>query len=154
MIMAETTCERPECNATNEEITAILKESKIIAVVGLTPNPEKDSYRVGRYLQKHGYRVIPVNPAYPEILGEKSYAHLVDIPFDVDVLDIFRKVEAIPEAVDEAIKKKVKTVWMQLGLSHSESSAKALRAGLRVVQNKCMMLEHIKMEGSGGEAEV
>jgi uncharacterized protein len=151
--MIQATREMPECNTTDREVADILNESRIIAVIGLSPNPEKDSNRVGRYLQDHGYRIVPVNPAHPEILGEKSYPRLTDIPFEVDVADIFRKTEAIPEVVDEAIKKKVKTVWMQLGLSHGESCAKALQAGIKVVQNKCMRLEHIRVEGAGGDAE-
>jgi predicted CoA-binding protein len=146
--MSETSCQLPECTAAEEEISAILNESKVIAVVGLSPNSEKDSYRVGRYLQEQGYRIVPVNPAYPEILGERSYASLMDIPFEVDVVDIFRKEEAIPEVVEEAIKKKVKTVWMQLGLSHDQAAARALTSGLKVVQNRCMKIEHGKRKST------
>jgi hypothetical protein len=149
--MNETSCELPECTGVDEEISAILDESRVVAVVGLSPNSEKDSYRVGRYLQKHGYRIIPVNPVYPEILGEKSYASLMEIPFDVDVVDIFRKVEAIPEVVEEAIRKKIKTVWMQLGLSHNEAAAKAIASGLKVVQNRCMRIEHNKRKSRSDE---
>ena len=132
-------------NATEEEIKEILQESKIIAVVGLSANASKPSYDVARYLIAHGYQVVPVNPAYDEVLGEPSYKSLLDIPFDVDIVDVFRKTEDIPPVVDEAIKKKAKTVWLQLGLIHDEAVEKAKEAGLKVVQNKCMKIEHHKL---------
>jgi uncharacterized protein len=132
-------------NATEEEIKDILKESKIIAVVGLSANGSKPSYDVARYLIAHGYRVVPVNPAYDEVLGETSYKSLLDIPFDVDIVDVFRKTEDIPPVVDDAIEKKAKTVWLQLGLVHDEAAEKAQKAGLKVVQDRCMKIEHHKL---------
>ncbi len=143
--MAQVECEVPQENATSEEIKEILKESKTVAVVGLSQNPDRDSYKVAQYLLKNGYRIVPVNPAIDEALGETAYASVKDIPFDVDIVDIFRKPEFIPEVVDEAIAKKAKTVWMQLGLSHNEAADKARKAGLKVVQSKCLKIEHHRM---------
>ncbi len=121
---------------------AILKSYRVVAVVGLSPKPERPSYQVAQYLQSHGYRIIPVNPGCREILGEKCYASLKDIPFPVEVVDIFRQVEAIPAIVDEAIAVGAKAVWMQLGLEEQEAAQKAARAGLQVVMNRCMKVDH------------
>ncbi len=144
--MSDGRCEVPESNPTSGEIVDILTRAKTVAVVGLSSNPEKDSYRVAKYLQDHGYRVIPVNPAYEEVLGEKSYASVKDVPGHVDIVDVFRKPEFIPEVVDDAIAKGAGTVWLQLGLAHNEAAKKAEAAGLKVVQNKCMKIEHHHME--------
>jgi len=138
-------CELPQQNATSEEIKDILTESKTIAIVGLSQNPDRDSHKVAQYLLKNGYKIVPVNPAYDEVLGEKSYPSVKDVPFAIDIVDIFRKPDVIPGLVDEAIEKKAKTVWMQLGLSHNQAAKKATEAGLKVVQNKCMKIEHYKM---------
>jgi len=135
-------CEIPMSNATSEEVKKILEESKVVAVVGLSEKPDRDSHRVAKYLQEQGYSVIPVNPNAEEILGEKSYPSLKEIPGDVDVVDIFRKVDAIPGIVDEAIEKGAKTVWMQEGLAHNESADRAREKGLNVVMSKCIMKEH------------
>jgi predicted CoA-binding protein len=138
-------CEFPESNPPDDEIRAILENSKTIAVVGLSDKPERDSYSVAEYLKEHGYTIIPVNPAKAEILGEKSYPDLASIPVEVDVVDIFRNIDAVPGVVDEAIKIKAKAVWMQLGLAHNESARKAAAAGLKAVQSKCMKIEHQKL---------
>jgi uncharacterized protein len=143
--MVKQTCEMPDINPTSNEIEKILTESKTIAIVGLTDKPDKDSYRIARYLQEKGYRIVPVNPVYPEILGETSFKSVRDIPFDVDIVDIFRKPGAIPGIVDDAIVKKAKTVWMQLGLTNNEAADKARRAGLQVVQGRCIRIEHQKL---------
>ena len=144
---AKDTCEMPDSNPPEEGIRDLLKRSKVIAIVGLSDKPERDSYRVGKYLVENGYRIIPVNPAKDEILGEKSYPDLSSIPVPVDVVDIFRTVDAIPGIVDEAIAVKAKTVWMQLGLAHAASAEKARNAGLAVVQSRCIKIEHGKMTG-------
>ena len=144
--MSEQICEMPDSNSTPEEIKDILNESRVIAVVGLSTNSERDSYKVAQYLMDKGYEIIPVNPAYPEILGQKSYERISDIPVDVDIVDIFRKPEFISGIVDEAIEKKAKSVWMQLGLADNKAAEKARGAGLRVVQNKCIKIEHHKMD--------
>jgi predicted CoA-binding protein len=137
-------CEFPESNPPDADIVRILKNSKTIAIVGLSDNPERDSYQVAAYLKDNGYRIIPVNPAKTEILGEKSYPDLASIPSQIDIVDIFRKVDAIPDIVDEAVKIKAKVVWMQLGLAHNASARKASEAGLTVVQSKCLKIEHKK----------
>ena len=122
------------------------KKNKVVAVVGLSDKPARDSYRVADYLKNHGYTIIPVNPTKQEILGEKSYPDLTSIPGQVDIVDIFRNVSAIPGIVDEAIRIKAKVVWMQLGvLAHNDSADKARDAGLKVVQSKCMKIEYAKL---------
>lgn len=138
-------CELPETNPLEGEIKDILEKYKIVAVVGLSDKPERDSYQVAEYLKSHGYTIIPVNPTKTEILGEKSYPDLSSIPGPVDIVDIFRKVDAIPGIVDEAIKIKAKVVWMQLGLAHNKSAQKARDAGIAAVQSKCIKVEHAKL---------
>lgn len=124
------------------EITEILDKYRMVAVVGLSSDPNRPSYRVAQYMQSHGYRIIPVNPGCQEILGEKCYATLRDIPFPVEVVDIFRKVDAIPGIVDEAIAVGAKVVWMQQGLEEPVSAQKARQAGLQVVMDRCLKIEH------------
>lgn len=141
----KTSCEFPESNPLDEEIRKILETSRTIAVVGLSDKPERDSYKVAAYLKEHGYTIIPVNPAKTEILGEKSFPDLASIPSPVDIVDIFRNVDAIPGIVDEAIGIRAKVVWMQLGLAHNESARKATAAGLVAVQSKCLKVEHQKL---------
>jgi hypothetical protein len=134
-----TTLERQDSAA---EITEILHNYRVVAVVGLSNDPDRPSYRVAKYLQEHGYRIVPVNPGCQEILGERCYAGLRDIPFPVEIVDIFRVVAAIPEIVAEAIAVGAKVVWMQQGLEEPDSARKAKQAGLRVVMDHCMKIEH------------
>ena len=124
------------------DIKSILEESKTVAVVGLSPREERDSHRVAKYLQSQGYRIIPVNPNADEILGERSYPDLASVSEPIDVVDVFRRSEAVPEIVEEAIKVGAKTVWMQMGVIHEEAAARAREAGLQVVMDRCMMIEH------------
>lgn len=131
-----------EIQASAEEITKILDGYQVVAVVGLSAKPDRPSYQVAQYLQEHGYRIIPVNPGCQEILGEKCYPSLKDIPFPVEVVDIFRKVDAIPGIVDDAIAVGAKAVWMQQGLEEPVSGGKARQAGLAVVMDRCMKIEH------------
>lgn len=133
--------EKPE-----SEVTQILQNYRVVAVVGLSSDPGRPSYQVAQYLQHHGYRIIPVNPGCQEILGEKCYPGLKDIPFPVEVVDIFRKVEAIPAIVDEAIALGAKAIWLQLGLEQPQAAQKARQAGLQVVQNRCMKIDHAALE--------
>lgn len=135
-------CEFPRDNASNEEIKTIIENSKIIAIVGLSTDESKDSFKVAEYLIQNGYKIIPVNPKYLEILGEKCYPDLKSIPKQIDIVDIFRKTEAIPSIVDDSIEIKAKIVWMQSGLCHNASAEKARKAGLKVVMNKCLKVEH------------
>jgi uncharacterized protein len=132
----------PEGQARTADIDAILDSYRVVAVVGLSKDPNRPSHRVAQYMQEHGYRIIPVNPDCQEILGEKCYASLEDIPFPVEVVDIFRKVEAIPAIVDAAIAAGAKAVWMQQGLEEPRSAQKARQAGLTVVMDRCLKIEH------------
>jgi predicted CoA-binding protein len=125
-----------------DTIEKILKESKTIAVVGLSPDPTRPSHGVARYLQGQGYRIVLVNPMSEEALGEKSYPDLASVPEAVDVVDIFRRAEHVPAIVEAAIAKGAKAVWMQEGIVHEEAAARAREAGLMVVMNRCMFKEH------------
>ncbi len=138
-------CEFPSANASSSEIAEILRASKSIAVVGLSPKPERPSYGVSSYMQEQGYTVIPVNPGHPEILGKKSYKSLLDVPGDIDIVNIFREPSAVPEIVDQAIAKKAKVIWMQEGIVHNAAAEKARAAGLKVVMNKCIYKEHARL---------
>ena len=124
------------------EITEILQSCRVVAVLGLSNDPSRPSYRVAQYLQEHGYRIVPVNPGCQEVLGDRCYPALRDIPFPVAIVDIFRNVNAIPAIVDEAIAVGAKVVWMQLGLEEPHSARKARQAGLQVVMDRCLKIEH------------
>lgn len=153
--MAEQSCEFPLSNASDREIDAILASARTIAVVGLSDKPHRDSYRVASYLQAHGYRIIPVNPAADEILGEKSYPNLASIPGDiaVDVVDIFRRPEFVPPIVEAAIARPARVVWMQLGIVHNAAAEKARAAGLAVVMDRCVKVEHARWAAGGDRRE-
>ncbi len=125
-------------------IIKLLKESKTIAVVGFSSKTHKAGYYVPEYLQKQGYKIIPVNPFMDTGLGEKAYRTLTDIPDPVDLVLIFQRSENVPPFVDEAIAIGAKAVWMQLGIAHDGAASKATAAGLAVVQNACMLVEHRK----------
>ncbi len=140
-------CEMPDGNPADETLRGLLEESRTIAIVGLSDKPERDSYKVAKYLIEKGYRVIPVNPVKQEILGQKSYPDLASIPEPVDIVDVFRKIEAVPGVVQEAIAIHPKAVWLQLGLAHHESAEKVRAAGLQMVQSKCIKVEHAKLFG-------
>lgn len=125
----------------------ILKQNNVIAVVGLSANWWRPSYFVAKYLKEHGYRVIPVNPAYQEVLGEKCYATLRDVPIKIDMVDCFRKTEEIPALADDAILIGAKCLWMQLGVVNHEAAARASGAGLDVVMDRCVKIEHGRLFG-------
>ncbi|HET9110607.1 MAG TPA: CoA-binding protein [Ktedonobacterales bacterium] len=127
---------------TEQTIRAILREARTIAVVGLSPDPSRPSHGVARYMQEQGYRIVPVNPTQTEILGETSYASLRDIPFPVDVVDVFRRSEFVPPIAEEAVKIGAKALWLQLGVISSEGAETAERGGLRVVMDRCLEIEH------------
>jgi predicted CoA-binding protein len=131
-----------ELQASAAKITEILDNYRVVAVVGLSDDPNRPSYRVAQYMQEHGYRIVPVNPGRREILGEQCYASLRDIPFPVEIVDIFRKVEAIPPIVADAIAVGAKVVWMQQGLEEPGAARAAQEAGLRVVMDRCLKIEH------------
>ena len=130
--------------APNDPLTEILRTSRTIAVVGLSNRKFRPSYGVADYLKSVGYRIIPVNPLEKEVLGEKSYARLEDIPEKVDIVDIFRRSEFVPEIVDAAIRVGARAVWMQEGVIHHESAERARRAGLCVIMNACILKEHVR----------
>ncbi len=127
------------------EISAILKNSRTIAVVGLSPKENRPSNQVARYLQSAGYRIIPVNPGQKEILGETCYPSLLDIPEPVDVVDIFRRPEEVLPVVEQAVKIKAKTVWMQEGIINEEAALLAREKGLTVVMDRCMKIDHASL---------
>jgi predicted CoA-binding protein len=123
----------------------ILNEYRTVAVVGLSPDPSRPSYKVASYLEHHGYEIIPVNPDAHDILGLPSYPDLQSVPRNVEVVDIFRRSEEVPPVVEEAIKIGAKAVWMQEGVINEEAAARARDAGLLVVMNKCMFKEHRRL---------
>lgn len=125
----------------------ILKEHRVIAVVGLSANWYRPSYFAAKYLQEHGYRVIPVNPQYEEVLGERCYRTLRDIPEPVDVVDCFRRAEEIPAILEDAIAIGAKVLWQQLGVRNMDAVAKAEAAGLEAVVDRCMKIEHGRLFG-------
>ena len=128
----------------SDAIAHILDTAKTIAVVGLSSNPSRPSYNVASYMQSHGYRIVPVNPNETEVLGEKAYASLEDVPEKIDVVDIFRKSEEVAAHVDEAIRIGAAAVWMQEGVVNREAAARAQAAGMEVVMDRCILKEHIR----------
>ena len=142
--MEDLKSEMPDLNPPSEEIITVLQKSKKIAVVGLSPKEERDSNKVARYLMEHGYEVIPVNPGQKEILGQTCFRTLKDIPFTVDVVDLFLNPKRIPPVVDEAIEIGAPVIWMQLEIVHKEAAEKARQAGATVIMNRCIKIEHEK----------
>lgn len=138
----------------SDKVRRILKGCRTIAVVGLSAQWHRPSFFAAKYLQEHGYRVIPVNPAYETILGERSYKRLADIPEKVDVVDCFRKSSEIPALAEEAIATGAQVLWMQLGVENAQARARAEAAGLQVVENRCMKIEHGRFFGGLGWAGV
>ncbi len=125
----------------------ILGTCRTIAVVGLSANWYRPSYFAAKYMQDHGYTVIPVNPAYPEVLGQKCYSTLADIPVKVDMVDCFRRAEEIPALADESIAIGARVLWMQLGIVNEDAKRAALAAGLEVVMDRCVKIEHARLFG-------
>lgn len=130
----------------SEDIDQLL-DARTVAVVGLSSNPARDSHRIASYLQEHGYRVVPVNPNETEVLGERAYASLADIPFDIDIVDVFRRREHLKGVVEDAIEKGAWGVWGQLEVSDNEAELIANDAGLKFVMNRCIMVEHDRRRG-------
>ncbi len=144
--MTDIKCELPDHNPPSDEIEGILERSKKIAVVGLSPKAERDSNRVAKYLMKNGYEIVPVNPGQKEILGQKCYKNLEEIPYPVDMADLFLNPTRVPAVVDQAINKGIGVIWMQLGVIHNEAAQKAREAGVTVVMDKCIKQEHERLE--------
>lgn len=130
-------------NPTPDQIRKLLREVKTIAVVGLSPRVERPSYRVSRAMQGFGYRVVPVRPAVTEVLGEKAYAHLSDIPFAVDLVDVFRNADEVGPIVDECIALGVKRLWLQDGIVNEEAAERARAAGITVVMDRCVWRDYL-----------
>jgi uncharacterized protein len=125
-----------------EQISDLLKSAKTIAVVGVSANPMRPSYGVAAYMQSQGYRIIPVNPEIDLVLGEKAYASLLDVPDQIDIVDIFRRSEFVPPIVDQAIQKGVSAIWMQETVVHEESAKAAREKGIVVIMDRCILKEH------------
>ena len=133
----------PENYKTNGDVVAqILRGARTIAVVGLSSNPMRASHGVAEYLKAAGYRILPVNPNETEVLGEKAYARLEDVPEPVDIVDVFRRAEELPAVAESAIGIGAKILWMQLGIENAEAAERARAAGLVVVEDSCLMVEH------------
>lgn len=130
-----------------QTLRRILSENRTIAVVGLSAKWHRPSFFAAKYLQDHGYRIIPVNPNYDEILGEKSYPDLRSVPDPVDVVDLFQRAERVPPYVDDAVAIGARVVWMQIGIINEQAAARARGAGLDVVMNRCMKIEHARLFG-------
>lgn len=130
--------------SSTDPISDILRETRTIAVVGLSGNPLRPSFAVSEYLQRAGYRIIPVNPNETEILGEKCYARIEDVPEKIDMVDVFRRAEHIPSVAESAIRVGAKSLWLQLGIENSSAADLAHRAGLNVIEDACLLIEHKK----------
>ena len=135
---------QPDSATEAETITKLLKDSRVVAVVGLSSRPGRPSYSVAQYLQSVGFRIIPVNPAETAVLGEHAYATLEDVPETIDIVDIFRRPEFVPEIVESAIRVGAKAIWMQEGVVNESAAERARKAGLVVVMDRCMHKEHAK----------
>lgn len=131
------------------EVQDLLRTSRVIAVVGLSSKRWRPSYGVSEYMQRQGYRIIPVNPRETEVLGEKAYPNLDSVPEPVDIVNIFRRSEFVPEIVEAAIRKGARAVWMQEGVVHEEAARRAAEAGLVVVMDRCILKEHRKISAAG-----
>ena len=129
-------------SAAADPILEILKDYKTIAVVGLSSNPARASYEVTEYMQGAGYRIIPVNPNETDVLGEKSYRRLEDVPGKIEIVNVFRRAEDVPPVVESAIRVGAKVVWMQLGIENAAAAERGRAAGLIVVEDACVLVEH------------
>lgn len=132
-------------NPSSGEIRDLLGRIKTIAVVGLSPKPGRPSYGVSQAMQRFGYRIVPVRPAVAEVLGEKAYASLAEIPFPVDLVDVFRAAEHIPGLVDECLAIGVPALWIQEGIVHEEAAGRARAAGLTVVMDRCIYKDYMAL---------
>ncbi len=137
----------PPRSMDEDKIAEILRKYRTVAVVGASRDPSKDAHTVPKYLKDHGYRVVPVNPSADQILGEKAYKSLRDIPFDIDIVDIFRPSDQVGPVVEDALHTKAKVIWMQLGIENQGAAEKAKGAGKQVVMDRCMRVEHARLSG-------
>src|SRR5207249_7640791 len=140
--------------AEDTEVRKILERIRTIAVVGCSKDPAKDAHRVPKYMQMHGYRIIPVNPTATEILGEKAYPSLDAAPIPFDAVDIFRPSPDVPPIVDQAIKTPARVIWMQLGIRNDGAAKKGQAAGKIVIQDRCMMRDHVRLRSEEHTSEL
>jgi len=131
----------------NKMIIKLFEQARSIAVVGLSNKPERDSFKVSQYMQKKGYRIIPVNPRVNKVLGEQSYSDLLSVPDTIDIVNIFRRSEHVPPIVAEAIKINPMAIWLQLGIINEEAAKTAALNGIPAVMDKCIMVEHRRLKG-------
>jgi len=129
----------------DQEIRTLLRNAHTIAVVGMSDKPYRDSYQIGLYLHEQGFTIVPVNPTIREVIGIPAFPDLDSIGHEVDIVDIFRRAEHVPEIVDAAIRCRAGAIWMQFGATHLPAAARASAAGLRVVPNRCIMVEHRRL---------
>jgi predicted CoA-binding protein len=134
-------------NPKEEELKALLEKTRTIAVVGLSPRPERPSHRIARRLQDWGYRVIPVRPALDSVLGEKAYARLSDVPVAIDLVNVFRAASLVDAVVDECIALKVPALWIQLGIINEPAAARARAAGIFTVMDRCISVDYRRLMG-------
>jgi predicted CoA-binding protein len=127
-----------------DTIHTLLTHAKTIAVVGLSSKPDRASYQVAAYMQQHGYRIIPVNPKEDTVLGEQGYATLRDVPVHIDIVNVFRAAKDVPPIIDEAIAIGADAIWLQLEITHPDAEARARSAGLVVVANRCIKIDHAR----------
>lgn len=132
-------------NPPDEKIIVLLKNAGRIAIVGLSPRTDRASNRIGRYLRKQGYEIIPVNPVYSEVSGEKSYPDLESAPGKIDIVDVFRKPEAVPAVAEAAVRIGAGAIWFQKGVVNEEAADFAARAGMTVIMDLCIYMEHIRL---------
>ncbi len=142
--MSHESCSLPSPSPDDAIVKAL--SFKTIAVVGCSPKPERAGHYVPAYMQSQGYKIVPVNPGHDEILGEKCYRSLSDIPFPVELVNVFRRSEDVPPVIEEAIKIKAKGVWLQSGITNPEAEDEARRAGLLVVSDECLMVRHRRLK--------
>lgn len=135
----------PYANPSEHELRALLQRLRTVAIVGLSPQPARPSHRVAKALQALGLRIVPVRPAVDEVLGERAYARLADIPFPVDLVDVFRAAEHVPALVEETIAIGAPAIWLQEGIVHEAAAARARSAGLTVVMDRCLWREYVRL---------
>ncbi|MCG3178822.1 MAG: putative protein YccU [Phycisphaerae bacterium] len=138
-------CEMPDERACDEMMRGLLRSARRIAVVGASARPQRDSYHIVEFLKEQGYTVLPVNPNYREVAGLTCFASLDDVGGPVDIVDVFRRPDAVDEVVDQAIRNKAGALWLQEGVINNPAARRACQAGLRVVQNRCIYKEHVAL---------
>ncbi len=133
-------------NPDDATLRALLDRARTIAVVGLSPQPARPSYRVAQAMQRYGYRIVPVRPLVDEVLGEKAYASLADIPFAVDLVDVFRAAEHVPAIVEQCLALHLPAIWIQEGIVHEDAAQRALAGGMTTVMDRCLLKEYVRLK--------